>query len=157
VLKVKGANGEDKSIPILDYHRLPGNTPHIDNNLQAGDLITAIEIPKNNFAEKSYYLKIRDRSSYAFALVSVAVAIEMNGNNIKQARIAMGGVAHKPWRANEAEKMLTGKPATEDNFKAAAEAEMQHAKPLEHNQFKVALGKRAIVRALHVAMHGNTI
>jgi xanthine dehydrogenase YagS FAD-binding subunit len=157
VVKVKGANGEDKTIPILDYHRLPGNTPHIDNNLQPGDLITAIEIPKNNFAEKSYYLKIRDRSSYAFALVSVAAAIEMNGNNIKQVRIAMGGVAHKPWRATEAEKMLTGKPATEENFKAVAAAEMQQAKPLEHNQFKVELGKRAIVRALHVAIHGNTI
>jgi len=155
VVKVQGKNGKERSIPFIDYHRLPGNTPQKDNNLNQDELITAIEIPKNNFADKSYYLKVRDRASYAFALVSVAAALEMDGNRIKQARVAMGGVAHKPWRATEAEKMLIGKEATEANFKLAADAEMQNAKPLEHNKFKIELGKRAIVRALQMAMNGN--
>src|SRR5207237_8947164 len=125
-----------------------------DNNLNPGELVTAIEIPKNNFSAKSYYLKVRERSSYAFALVSVAAALETNGSKIQQARIALGGVAHKPWRATEAEKFLTGKDATEVNFRQAAEAEMKAAKPLEHNKFKVELGKRAIVRALMQANGG---
>lgn len=155
VVKVQGANGEERDIPILDYHRLPGNTPNMDNNLKHGELITAIEIPKNNFAGNSYYLKIRDRASYAFALVSVAAAIELNGDKIQQTRIALGGVAHKPWRATEAEKFLTGKTANEENFKAAAAAEMQNAKPLAYNKFKVELGRRAIVRALQLALNGN--
>lgn len=155
VVKVQGANGQERSIPFIDYHRLPGDTPQKDNNLNQGELITAIEIPKNNFAAKSYYLKIRDRSSYAFALVSVAAALEMDGNRIKQVRIAMGGVAHKPWQATEAEKFLTGKEATEVNFRQAADAEMRNAKPLEYNKFKVELGRRAIVRALTQAMNGG--
>ncbi|MEJ7738274.1 MAG: xanthine dehydrogenase family protein subunit M [Chitinophagaceae bacterium] len=156
VVKVQGADGKERSIPFADYHRLPGDTPQKDNNLAQGELITAIEIPKNNFSGKSYYLKVRDRASYAFALVSVAAALEMDGNQIKGARIAMGGVAHKPWRAMEAEKFLTGKSANEANFKQAAENEMQNAKPLEHNKFKVELGRRAIVRALTQAMNGGT-
>jgi xanthine dehydrogenase YagS FAD-binding subunit len=155
VVKVQGADGKERSIAFADFHRLPGDTPEKDTNLNHGELITAIELPKNNFAGKSYYLKVRDRASFAFALVSVAAALEMNGNKIKQARIAMGGVAHKPWRAIEAEKMLTGKEATEANFKLAAEAEMKLAKPLEHNKFKVELGNRAIVRALQMAMNGD--
>ena len=154
VVKVQGANGAERLIPFADYHRLPGNTPQKDNNLNQGELITALEIPPNNFAANSSYLKVRDRASYAFALVSVAAALEMAGNQIKQARIALGGVAHKPWRAREAEKFLAGKAGTEVNFKLAAEAEMQQAKPLEHNKFKVELGKRAIVRALTQAMKG---
>lgn len=155
VVKVRGTNGTERSIPMPDYHRLPGDTSNIDNNLKPGELIFAIEIPKNNFAANSYYLKVRDRSSYAFALVSVAVALDMNGNTIRQARIAMGGVAHKPWRATEAEKWLAGKTAGEENFKAAAEAGMKNAKPLEHNLFKVELGKRAIIRALQLALTSN--
>ncbi|HSK74230.1 MAG TPA: xanthine dehydrogenase family protein subunit M [Pyrinomonadaceae bacterium] len=155
VVKVQGADGKERSIPFADFHRLPGNAPQKDTNLNQGELITSIEIPKNNFAGKSYYLKVRDRASYAFALVSVAAALETSGNKIKQARIALGGVAHKPWRAAEAEKFLIGKDATEANFKAAAEAEMKNAKPLEHNKFKVELGKRAIVRALTVAASGG--
>ncbi len=155
VVKVQGKDGQTRSIPFAEYHRLPGNAPEKDNNLKQGELITTIEIPKNNFAAKSYYLKVRDRASYAFALVSVAAGLEMNGNKIKQARVAMGGVAHKPWRAMEAEKFLIGKEATEANFKQAAEAEMKAAKPLEHNKFKVELGKRAIARALTQAMNGN--
>jgi len=155
VVKVQGTNGTERSIPFADYHRLPGNTPQKDNNLNHGEVITSIELPKNNFANKSYYLKVRDRASYAFALISVAAALEVDGNRIKQARIAMGGVAHKPWRAMEAEKMLVGKEATEANFKQAAEAEMKLAKPLEHNKFKVELGKRTIIRSLQMAMSGN--
>lgn len=157
VVKVQGANGAERSIPFADFHRLPGDTPEKDTNLNHGELITAIELPKNNFAGKSYYLKVRDRASYAFALISVAAALEMDGNKIKQARIAMGGVAHKPWRAMEAEKMLVGKEATEANFKQAAEAEMKAAKPLEHNKFKVELGTRGIVRALQMAMNGGAV
>ena len=155
VVKVQKADGTERTIPFSEYHRLPGNTPQKDNKLEHGELITSIEIPKNNFADKSYYLKVRDRASYAFALVSVAAALEMNGNKIKDARVAIGGVAHKPWRAKEAEKFLNGKEATEANFKAAAETEMKAAKPLEHNKFKVELGKRAIVRSLMMAMNGG--
>jgi xanthine dehydrogenase YagS FAD-binding subunit len=151
VVKVQDGTGKERSIPFAEFHRLPGDTPDKDNNLKHGELITAIEMPKSNFAGNSYYLKIRDRSSYAFALVSVAVGMEMDGNRIKNARIAMGGVAHKPWRAAEAEKYLTGKTASDENFKAAAEAEMKAAKPFEHNKFKVELGKRAIVHALRRA------
>jgi xanthine dehydrogenase YagS FAD-binding subunit len=108
-VKVQGADGKGRSIPFADYHRLPGELPQKDNNLNPGELITSIEIPKNNFANTSYYLKVRDRASYAFALVSVAAALQMNGSNIKEARVALGGVAHKPWRATEAEKFLAGK------------------------------------------------
>ncbi len=157
VVKVQGADGKERAILFADYHRLPGDTPQKDNNLNQGELITAIEIPKNNFAAKSYYLKVRDRASYAFALVSVAAALEMNGSKIKQARIAMGGVSHKPWRALEAEKFLAGKDGTEANFKLAADAEMRMAKPLEHNKFKIELGRRAIARALMQAMNGGKV
>ena len=155
VVKVQGVDGKERSIPFTDFHRLPENAPEKDNNLAHGELITSIEIPKNNFAAKSYYVKVRDRASYAFALVSVAAALETDGNKIKQARVAMGGVAHKPWRALEAEKFLVGKDASEANFKAAAEAEMKAAKGFEHNKFKIELGRRAIVRALSMAMNGG--
>lgn len=156
IVHVQKADGTQRRILFADYHRLPGDNPERDNTLTHGELITAIELPKNNFADKSYYLKVRDRSSYAFALVSIAAALETDGNQIKQVRLAMGGVAHKPWRALEAEKFLTGKAATEANFKSAADAEMKNAKPLEHNKFKVELGRRAIVRALTQAMNGGT-
>jgi xanthine dehydrogenase YagS FAD-binding subunit len=155
VVKVQAPDGATRTIPFTDYHRLPGDTPHIDNNLKQGELITSIELPANNFAAHSYYLKVRDRSSYAFALVSVAAALELNGNNIKQARIAMGGIAHKPWRITAAEAFLTGKAATADNFKEAAELMLKDAKPLMHNAFKVELGKRSIVRALQMALDHN--
>jgi len=119
-----------------------------DTSLRHGELITSIDLPKSSFAGNSYYLKIRDRASYAFALVSVAVALDLDGGKIKQLRVAMGGVAPKPWRALKAEKTLVGKAPTEENFLAAADAEMRGAKPLEHNKFKVELGRRAIVLAL---------
>jgi xanthine dehydrogenase YagS FAD-binding subunit len=157
VVKVQTADGKERVIPFTEFHRLPENNPEKDTNLQHGELITAIELPKSNFAGKSYYLKVRDRASYAFALVSVAAALETSGNTIRQARIALGGVAHKPWRAFEAEKFLAGKSATEANFRQAAELEMKSAKPLEHNKFKVELGKRVIVRALTQAMNGGKI
>ncbi|MHA6248271.1 FAD binding domain-containing protein [Pontibacter sp. CAU 1760] len=156
VVRVRSANGNERLIPFTDYHRLPGDMPQKDNILEHGDLVVALEIPPNNFATSSYYLKVRDRASYAFALVSVAAGIVTTNNRIDEARIAMGGVAHKPWRALEAEKYLKGKAATEANFSAAAEREMAKARPLEHNQFKVELGKKAIVRALHQAMQGAT-
>ncbi len=155
VVKVQGRDGKVRSIPFADYHRLPGDQPEKDNTLQHGELVTEIEIPKNNFADRSYYLKIRDRASYAFALVSVAAALDVKGGTISEARIAIGGVAHKPWRAFEAEKALKGKSATDENFQLAAAAEMQGAKPLEHNKFKVELGRRAIVRALRMAKNGG--
>lgn len=155
VVKVQGSDGKVRSIPFADYHRLPGDQPEKDNNLQHGELVIEIEIPKNNFADRSYYLKVRDRASYAFALVSVAAALELKGNSITDARISLGGVAHKPWRAFDAEKALKGKAATDANFKLAAEAAMKDARPLEHNKFKVELGRRAIVRALQIAMNGG--
>ncbi|QJW90492.1 xanthine dehydrogenase family protein subunit M [Spirosoma taeanense] len=155
VVKVRNAAGQEHSIPFADFHRLPGDKPEQDTNLMHGELITAIELPQNRFADKSYYLKVRDRASYAFALVSVAAALETQGNTIRQARIAMGGVAHKPWRALKAEQMLIGKEATTENFKQAADAEMADAKPLEHNKFKVELGNRSIVLALQMAMNGG--
>lgn len=157
VVHVRNAAGQERQIPIADFHRLPGNQPEKDTNLVHGELITAIELPPNRLADKSYYLKVRDRASYAFALVSVAAALETEGAMIKQARIAMGGVAHKPWRALKAEQLLVGKEATEANFNQAAAAVMADAKPLAHNAFKVELGKRSIVLALQTAMNGGKL
>ena len=154
-VKVQDKNGKERSIPFTEFHRLPVDLPEVDNTLNPGELITSIEIPKNNFAAKSYYVKVRDRASYAFALVSVAAALEVNGSKIKQARIAMGGVAHKPWRATEAENFLAGKDATDANFIEAANLEMKNAKGFEHNKFKIELGRRAIVRALSMAMNSK--
>ena len=155
VVRVRKADGQERSIPIQDFHRLPGDTPEKDNNLQHGELIVAIDIPKNNFADRSYYLKVRDRASYAFALVAVAAALEMRGNTIEKARVVLGSVAHKPWRSAEAEAALVGKAATEATFRAAAEAAFAGAKPLEHNKYKVDLGKRAVALALQRAMNGG--
>lgn len=152
VVKVQGANGTKRNISFGDYHTLPGDTPEIDNTLKHGELITAIEIPKNNFAANCYYLKVRDRASYAFALVSVAVGLEIHDGVIRDARLAMGGVAHKPWRLKEAEAFLSGKAAGNNIFMEAAALAMRDAKPLSQNQFKVELGKRAIVQALERAL-----
>lgn len=151
VVKVQDASGKERSIPFAEFHRLPGEMPEVDNELKHGELITAIQLPPSNLAANSYYLKIRDRASYAFALVSVAAGLQIRDKAISEARIAMGGVAHKPWRAAEAEKYLIGKSATDENFRSAAEAEMKAAKTFEHNRFKVELGKRAIVHALRRA------
>ena len=148
VVRIKGADGQERTMPVSEFHRLPGDTPQRDNNLAHGELIVAIELPKSNFAKNSYYLKVRDRASYAFALVAIAAALELDGNSIKQARVVLGSVAHKPWRSPEAEAALAGKPASEENFRAAAEAALSAAKPLAHNAYKIELAKRAIVRAL---------
>ena len=148
VVRVRNASGRERSIPIGDFHRLPRDTPQKDNNLEHGELIVAIDLPKSNFANNYYYLKVRDRASYAFALVAVAAAFEMDGGRIRQARVVMGSVAHKPWRSAEAEGALSGKSASEQTFKQAAELALRDAKPLAHNVYKVELGKRAIVRAL---------
>lgn len=147
---VTGAKA-DKKILFTDFHRLPGDTPELDNNLKAGELITAVHIPANNF-NKVYYLKIRDRLSYAFALVSVAVALEVKDDIIKNASIAMGGVAHKPWRLTAVEKFLTGKTASQQIFKEAAAIAMEGAKTYEHNAYKIKLGKAAVVEALTKAV-----
>ena len=146
-VRVKGKNGE-RAIPMSEFHRLPGDTPHIDTNLQSDEIITAVELPAKGFAENHVYLKVRDRASYAFALVSVAAALEMNNGEIKEARLALGSVAHKPWRDLQAEAMLNGKSATQENFQKAAEAIVSGAKGYGHNSFKIELAKRAVVRAL---------
>ncbi len=157
VVVASGTNGKERRIKFADFHRLPGETPEKDNNLAHGELITGIELPRSPFAANSFYLKVRDRASYAFALVSVAAALEIGKNGtIGQARIALGGVAHKPWRATEAEKMLAGKKADEAVFKQAAEMAFKEAKPLSDNAFKINLGKRAVVRALIRAANGGT-
>jgi xanthine dehydrogenase YagS FAD-binding subunit len=133
-------------IPFSDFHRLPSNTPHIDNTLKAGEMITGIDLPKDGFAANYSYLKLRDRSSYAFALVAVATGLEMEGDFIKTARIALGGVAPKPWRKLDAEEFLAHKRATAGNFEKAAEILLAGAKSFQHNGFKIELAKRAIVR-----------
>ena len=148
VVRVRGAGGRERTIPVTEFHRLPGDTPQQDSNLVHGELITAIELPKSNFAKNSYYLKVRDRASYAFALVAVAAAVELERGTIRQARVVLGGVAHKPWRSLEAEGALIGKPASAETFGRAAEIALKDAKPLAHNAYKVELGKRAVVRAL---------
>lgn len=148
VVRVRGTDGRERTIPIDDFHRLPGDAPQRDTNLGHGELIVAIELPPSRLAANSHYLKVRDRASYAFALVAVAAGLELEGGTIRQARIVLGSVAHKPWRSREAEAALQGRPLAEATFRQAAEAALAGAKPLEHNAYKVELGKRAIVRAL---------
>lgn len=144
---IAGPKGERK-IPFVDFHRVPGAQPDKDNNLQKGELITSVHIPANNFTRHVHYLKIRDRASYAFALVAVAAALEMNGETISKARLAMGGVAPKPWRLTAAEKFLTGKKATRENFTQAAQLGLQGAKSYGQNAFKIKMGTAAVVEAL---------
>ena len=144
---VKGAKLERK-IPILEFHRLPGDTPQKDNNLQRGELILAVEIPESSAFTNVNYLKVRDRASYAFALVSVAAALKLNNNTITDARLAMGGVAHKPWRLKAAESFLKGKTASEANFADAARIAMQNAKGYGHNNFKIPMSTGTIIQAL---------
>ncbi|RSM84741.1 xanthine dehydrogenase family protein subunit M [Kibdelosporangium aridum] len=145
VVRVQGLDGE-RTIPLTEFHRLPEDTPERDNVLDRGELITAIDLPP--FAANSAYRKIRDRASYAFALVSVAAALEIADGVIKDVRIALGGVAHKPWRAWEAERRLRGLQPTEETFRVAAEAELAQARPLRDNGFKVPLARNVIVRML---------
>jgi len=150
VVRVTGKNG-DRTIPFADFHRLPGDTPQLDTNLRPDELITAIDLPAKGFADNYMYLKVRDRQSYAFALVSVAAALEMDGDIIKEARLALGGMAHKPWRDREAEALLSGKRAAQENFQQAAETVVRGAQGFGHNTFKIELAKRAVVRAFQQA------
>ncbi|MFZ0024809.1 MAG: xanthine dehydrogenase family protein subunit M [Pseudolabrys sp.] len=151
---VAGPAGE-RTIAFADFHRLPGNTPEVDTNLKSNEIITAIGIPAQGFAANYSYLKIRDRLSYAFALVSVAAALELEGNRIKEARLALGGVAHKPWRNLEAELAMRGKPADAPAFAEAAAVLLRDAKGFAHNAFKIDLARRAIVRTLRQAANGT--
>jgi xanthine dehydrogenase YagS FAD-binding subunit len=139
----------DRKIPFADFHRLPGNNPEKDNNLQRGEMITAIEVPDHDgLAKNSLYIKIRDRASYAFALVSVAAGLDIKGNTITNAKLAMGGVAHKPWRLTTAENFLKGKTVSVENFKQAAAIAMKDAKGFGHNNFKLKLAPNTIVQTL---------
>jgi xanthine dehydrogenase YagS FAD-binding subunit len=151
---VTGPSGS-RAIPFADFHRLPGDTPQRDTNLEAGEIITAIELPPKGFAKNHTYLKIRDRLSYAFALISVAVGLEMDGDTIKEGRFALGGVAHKPWRDKEAEAALRGQPANATTFARAADVLLRDAKSYGHNNFKIDLARRTIVRALTQAARGT--
>jgi xanthine dehydrogenase YagS FAD-binding subunit len=150
VVRVTGKDG-DRTIPFADFHRLPGDTPQVDTNLRRGEIITSIDLPRKGFADHYAYLKVRDRTSYAFALVSVAAALEMDGDTITETRLALGGVAHKPWRDVDAEAMLTGIKATKDHFEAVGEAIVRGAKGFGRNTFKIDLARRAVVRALQHA------
>ncbi len=154
VVHVEGRAGR-RSIEFADFHRLPGDTPERDNLLADDELITGVELPGESFASHSNYLKIRDRASYAFALVSVAAALDLDGGVVRDARLALGGVAHKPWRDKAVERLLIGKPATREHFAAAADAMLADAQPLAHNAFKVKLARRAIIRALSDAATGG--
>jgi xanthine dehydrogenase YagS FAD-binding subunit len=156
VVEVEGVKGK-RQILFTDFHRLPKNTPQKDTNLALGELITAIILPSVPFAKSGVYLKLRDRASYAFALISVAAAIDINGGQIKEVRLAMGGVAHKPWRLTETEAFLKDKPAEVNVFGQASEIALQGAKPLTYNAFKVEMAKRAIKRALIVSAQGGGV
>ncbi len=147
VVHVQGRAGQ-RTIEFADFHRLPGDAPQRDNQLADDELITAIELPPPSFAGQGKYLKIRDRASYAFALISVAASLELDGDVIRNVRLALGGVAHKPWRDKVVEQMMVGKPVSRENFAAAADALLADAEPLEHNAFKVKLARRAIIRTL---------
>ncbi|MDB5139727.1 MAG: xanthine dehydrogenase YagS FAD-binding subunit [Mucilaginibacter sp.] len=144
---IAGKKGE-RRIPFTEFHRLPSEHPDVDNTLAKDEMIIGVDIPDNNFAKNSYYLKVRDRQSYAFALVSVAAGLDISNGTIRQARLAMGGVAHKPWRLFEAEKFLVGKAVSEDSFKQAAQIAMQGAKAYEYNAFKLKLAPATITEAL---------
>jgi xanthine dehydrogenase YagS FAD-binding subunit len=155
VVVVQGPDGV-RRIPLSEYHVLPGAHPERDNVLNPGDLVTAIELAPRSFGNHWTYLKLRDRQSYAFALVSVAVGLEMNGGDtIKQARLALGGVAHKPWRDTEAEALLENQAPTPENFDKVARHILRDAKGQGGNDFKIELARRAIVRALTQAANGT--
>ncbi|AHM58459.1 molybdopterin dehydrogenase FAD-binding protein [Flammeovirgaceae bacterium 311] len=150
-VRVSGPKGE-RSIPFTDFHRLPADQPEKDTNLGRDELILSVFIPDTPFASNAHYLKVRERASFAFALISVAAALDISNNTILDARLAMGGVAHKPWRLLEAEKILKGKAISEETFSQAAVVAMQGAKAFEHNAYKIKLGPATIVQALKNAV-----
>ena len=149
-VRVRGPRGE-RSIALADFHRLPGDAPQHDTTLAPGELVLGVDLPPDGFAERAHYLKVRDRASYAFALVSVAAALDVRDGVVRDAAIALGGVAHKPWRRPEAEARLVGRAPGDDAFAEAAELLLAGAKPTAQNGFKLTLARRAIVRALQVA------
>jgi xanthine dehydrogenase YagS FAD-binding subunit len=149
-IQTEGPKGK-RAIPIGDFHKLPGDTPHIENSLEPGELVTHVDLPKPVEGAKSVYLKLRDRASYEFALASCAVVAKVEGGRIRYARVAMGGVGTKPWRSHEAEAALLGKAANAETFKHAAEAALAGAKPHGENAFKIELAKRCVVRTLKMA------
>ncbi len=151
-INISGPDG-NRTLDFSDFHRLPGDTPNIDNNLRNGEIITGIDLPEKGFSKNYSYLKLRDRSSYSFALVSVATGLELENGLIKEFRIALGGVAHKPWRVNKAEEFLIDKKPNEENFAAAADIILNGASGFEHNSFKINLAKRAIVRNCIMALN----
>jgi xanthine dehydrogenase YagS FAD-binding subunit len=148
VIHIEGVKGP-RSVPIAEFYVVPGSTPERETVLEPGDLITYVTLPKASIGAKSYYLKLRDRASYEFALASTAVVMKHDGNKIEFVRVSMGGVGTKPWRSTEAEKVLTGKAPTVANFHAAAEAALQGAKPQSQNGFKIELAKRCLVHAMN--------
>src|SRR5438874_519420 len=155
VVRVLGPNGE-RAIPLASFHRLPADEPQRDTMLEHGELITAVDLPDLAFATHSHYRKVRDRASYAFALVSVAAAIDVADGIVRDVRIAFGGVAHAPWRARKAEAVLRGAAANEEIFRQAADAELADAQPLRGNAFKVPLARSTLVRTLlDLTQEGN--
>jgi xanthine dehydrogenase YagS FAD-binding subunit len=147
VVRVTGPGG-DRAIPFRDFHRLPGETPHLDTNKRPEEIITAVDLPADGFPDHYAYLKVRDRTSYAFALVSVAAVLRMDDGVIEEARLALGGVAHKPWRDRPAEAALQGQPAARPAFERAADMLVRDAQTFAQNSFKIELLQRAVVRAL---------
>jgi xanthine dehydrogenase YagS FAD-binding subunit len=154
VVHITGPDG-DRALPMADFHRLPGDTPHLDTNLRSREVITAVELPARGFAEHHTYLKVRDRASYAFALVSVAAALELDGDTVTEARVALGGVASRPWRDRKAEELLIGQGATTESFRRVADALLEGARGAGHNDFKIELARRVIVRGLTLAAAGG--
>jgi xanthine dehydrogenase YagS FAD-binding subunit len=149
-MRVRGPDGE-RSFPVEELFRLPGDTPHIEHTLLPGELILYIRVPGGPYARRARYLKVRDRASYEFALVSAAVALDVEGSIIRSARIAAGGVGTRPWRLRACEERLAGQPQGREAFEAAAEVAIQSARPLQHNHYKAELLPRTIVRALEMA------
>jgi xanthine dehydrogenase YagS FAD-binding subunit len=145
-----GPEGQ-RTIPFHTLHRAPGDTPHLENTLKPGELITGIQLPALPFAVRSHYLKVRDRASYEFALASAAVALDISGGTIRQARVALGGIATKPWRSTEAETTLANAQPDDASFRRAADAAMKQAIPQRHNAFKIDLAKYTLIRALQTA------
>jgi xanthine dehydrogenase YagS FAD-binding subunit len=154
VVHIQGSAGE-RTVPVGEFHLLPGQTPHLETVVQPGELITYVTVPNSPFAAHSAYVKLRDRASYEFALASAAAALALEGNRIRAVRVVLGGVATKPWRSPEAERVLNGATADESTLQAAAEAAMQGATPQRYNAFKIELAKRAIVRALKNAIQAT--
>jgi xanthine dehydrogenase YagS FAD-binding subunit len=150
VITVEGSKGK-RTIPIAEFHKLPGDTPHIENALEPGELVTCVDLPRPVEGARSVYLKLRDRASYEFALASAAVVVKVEGGHIRYIRVALGGVGTKPWRSHEAEAALAGKPVDAAGFRAAAQAALANAKPRTDNAFKVELVRRCLVRTLKLA------